>query len=59
MSVIITHIVLGETGNVARQGLQPVQAVVRCEELQHAAADSVHGDYLESVFPKRIAEISG
>lgn len=52
-----THIVLGETGNVARYRLKPIQAVFRCGELQDSAANSVYGDDLESIFPGGASEV--
>lgn len=54
MLLFHTHIVLGETGNVARYCLKPVQAVFSRGELYDSAADPVHGYDLESIFPERI-----
>ena len=54
MLLFHTHIVLGETGNVARYCLKPVQAVFSRGELYDSAADAVHGYDLESIFPGRI-----
>lgn len=48
-----THVVLGEAGNVAGDGLEPVQAVLSCGKLDDSAADAVHSDDLERVFPER------
>lgn len=42
---------LGEAGDVAGYGLEPVQAVLSGGELHHAAANAVHGDDLEGVLP--------
>lgn len=47
---------LGETGNVPGDRLKPVQAVFSGGKLDDSAADSVHGDDLERVFPKSVAE---
>ncbi len=54
MLLFQTHIVLGETGNVARYCLKPVQAVFSCGKLYDSAANSVHSYDLESIFPERI-----
>lgn len=42
---------LGEAGDVAGYGLEPVQAVLSGGELDHAAANAVHGNNLEGVLP--------
>lgn len=52
--VVCTHIVLGETGNVARYCLKPVQAVFSCGKLYDSTANSIHSYDLESIFPERI-----
>lgn len=54
-----THVVLGEAGDVAGDGLEPVQTVLSCRKLDHSAAHSVHGDDLERVFPERGDEGEG
>lgn len=54
-----THVVLGEAGNVAGDGLEPVQTVLSCRKLDDSAAHSVHGDDLEGVFPERGDEEEG
>lgn len=48
-----THVVLGEAGNVAGDGLEPVQTVLSCRKLDDSTADAVHSDDLERVFPER------
>lgn len=47
---------LGEAGDVAGDGLEPVQTVLSCGKLDDPAAHSVHGDDLERVFPGRRGE---
>lgn len=54
-----THVVLGEAGNVAGDGLEPFQAVLSCRELDDSTAHSIHGDHLERVFPERGDEEEG
>lgn len=54
-----THVVLGEAGNVAGDGLEPVQTVLSCRKLDDSAAHSVHSDDLERVFPERGDEEGG
>lgn len=54
-----THVVLGEAGNVAGDGLEPVQTVLSCRKLDHSTAHSVHRDDLERVFPERGDEEEG
>lgn len=48
-----THVVLGEAGNVAGYGLEPVQTVLSCGKLDHSTANSIHGYDLECIFPER------
>lgn len=52
-AIVWTHVVLGEAGNVAGYGLEPVQAVLSRGELDHPTAHSVHGYDLECIFPER------
>lgn len=47
-----TYIVLGETGNVARYCMKPVQAVFSGGELQNSTAHTIHSYDLESIFSK-------
>lgn len=54
-----THVVLGEAGNVAGYGLEPVQTVLSCRKLDDATAHSVHSYDLERVFPERGDEEEG